>query len=286
MPKKKFRFYSSDDKENGLTPSQLKRASREKQIAYVTYWFYETHFDGPFDVPKYSEYGGNSLRNAMLDQYFPSVSPNAALTYFDGLVTASVISDAAKQIRPPNMWWCYKGRSEIPDDLTDISVIENLERTFQKTASEAATEESDSFGTPFERKRRAAIVTRLDGLDRHLTQMPQRWKKVAPNRVPQDEEEGQPQADELRQTSAALRAELGKGKPSTKAVARSALTLTNILKWLKTFHALVKEVSSISGIIGGRLLAASAAWKLIEPDIHGVLNGVNEWLHAVMHVAS
>jgi hypothetical protein len=58
VKRSRIRYFSEDDFEVGLTRSQLKRASRERQIEYMRYWFAQ-HFEDPAEETPYnSEEGG------------------------------------------------------------------------------------------------------------------------------------------------------------------------------------------------------------------------------------
>src|ERR1019366_5514473 len=52
------RYYSEDDCERGITPSQLKRAGRARQKEYMRYWFYRNFEDPANETPYNSEEGG------------------------------------------------------------------------------------------------------------------------------------------------------------------------------------------------------------------------------------
>jgi hypothetical protein len=58
MPRDRTRYYSEEDPEIGVTPSQLKRASKERQVAYLTFWFNNLYEDPAMETPYNGREGG------------------------------------------------------------------------------------------------------------------------------------------------------------------------------------------------------------------------------------
>ena len=58
MKRSRIRYYSEDDFEVGLTRSQLKRASRDRQIEYMRFWFAQYFEDPAEETPYNGEEGG------------------------------------------------------------------------------------------------------------------------------------------------------------------------------------------------------------------------------------
>ena len=52
MPRASRRYYSEDDPDHGVTPSQLKRLGKARQIAYMRFWFHRNFEDPANETPR------------------------------------------------------------------------------------------------------------------------------------------------------------------------------------------------------------------------------------------
>jgi hypothetical protein len=120
------RYYSEDDIERGITPSELKRAGRERQKEYMHHWFHRNFEDPVQETPYNSQEGGYlyiwggpyDAREQLYDEFRYRRGGRIRLKTIEiSRVTASV------SMREPSL-----GRS-APQHSCDLGQEENMLRT-------------------------------------------------------------------------------------------------------------------------------------------------------------
>jgi len=245
MPSKK-RYYSFEDYD-GLTPSQLKRASKADQIRYMQHWFWTFYEDPSAGMPHISKEGGF--------QYIwggPYDAMEELFHEFDGTVSESRIREAAESVQSDGTYdWAPSpehpnrraDREEFQagDELSEALAAGASEETPEE-ALESVTEMLKSGSRPYygaadEIAQRQDILARLAVAEAEIAKLKRKRRRKRPaarnhNNPPEllADEEGD-RLDDAEKAVVEIKGELAKEKPDAPKVASATARLFAFVKF-------------------------------------------------------
>lgn len=290
------RYYSLDDLEVGVTPSQLKRLGRQRQIEHMAHWFRRNFEDPSNETPYNSEeggfiyvYGGPYDARDQLGDEFGSIVSDERIEEVTNLVEADGIFDWAPGRDHPDHERVpeeYEREQGPDDEQVDASRLDEI-------LSELERGVRPRFGDAFELDQRKSIVGRLDALKKALEPAKPAHGGIGHNRPPPDADEPQVTVvDEIREAEATIRREVEKSEPNAVEVARAASRLSVALGWLAkkadvAAENFAKELGGSLGkwagpaLIGGIGYAVATVVPGLGEAIHSVITHVVAWLSNV-----
>lgn len=283
------RYYSEDDFEVGITPSQLKRLSKSKQLPYLVWWFNSMFEDPANETPYNSQEGGY--------QYIwggPYDASDELGDEFGQLVSDEVISKAVAEVESDGLLDWAPGRNhpdheraaaEYEESFQD-SVDEHIElEEIQERLDKGVT---PSFGDAWEKNHRTKILREIHELEQELPSTNPQHGGMGHNNPPADTQIDPVEAGEIREATRVIRDELIKDEPNAKAVANAAGIFKKILTWVAKkadigVDEFVKNFGSSAGKAAGPVLVTVLAAKFSGalPLIGKVFSTVVEWLSHV-----
>lgn len=240
MARNRTRYFSEDDIE-GVTPSQLKKLGKARQIRYLLHWFH-TNFEDPAEsTPYISAEGGYQwiwggpyeARDSLYGEFGSSVSEEA-------------VEAAAEEIERDGLYdWAPSSSNraedydmeEPPDDFEDQpSVIElaDIERSI------AAGIKPD-FGTEEELGQRRRALIEIDKLEMELPAQKPVHGGVGHNNPPPEYQLTNEDLAVVAKEAAIIRIELNQKAPDVAKVARSTGRLKKVIDWLAKKSDLAAE---------------------------------------------
>jgi hypothetical protein len=225
------RYFSEDDFEFGLTRSQLKRASRERQIEYMRFWFAK-HFEDPTEeTPFNSEEGGYlyiwggpyDAAEQLGDEFGDFISEDRIREVVDyvergGIVDWAPGTEHADHQRARDEWEAEHNEDEQQDPLDQLAGVLQSGTVPQ-------------FGSASERTGRQAIIARLDQLDAALATLKPAHGGLGHNSPPDGDGSPGGLIEEAREASGEIRRELVKDEPDALAVVQATSRLKLALGW-------------------------------------------------------
>lgn len=173
------RYYSDDDEERGITPSELKRAGRQRQMEYVRHWF-ERNFEDPANETPYSSEDGGYLyvwggpydaREQLYDEFGQLVPADRIEEVADQVEAHGILEWAAGPDHPDQR---QAQEDWLAEQEADASQAEDLNTIITRLRSGV----KPKYGDGYEQEQRQAILERL-----HKLQTDTRANKVAARRV-------------------------------------------------------------------------------------------------------
>jgi hypothetical protein len=302
LPRSRKRYFSGDDSEIGVTPSQLKRLGKAKQLEYLIHWFGRMFEDPANETPHNSEEGGY--------QYIwggPYDARDELDSEFGHLVSEEIIEQAVSQVEEHAVEWApgpehpdharaaqeyaesqRDGEGEGYDLGFDLKEIEDrLERGLKP-----------QYGDDWETRRRRQILRDLDELQFMLPKGG-RHGGLGHNQPPSDQRITEEESARAFEAIDVIRIELEKVEPDAKAVVESTGWLQSILQSLAKHldtatgefatnfgrTAGIAAGTAVGAVIGTGLLATATAAIGVGDDLVGRIGGVvqslGEWLSHV-----
>jgi hypothetical protein len=284
MPTK--RYFSEDDFDNGITPSQLKRLSKFKQLPYLVWWFNGMFEDPANETPYNGREGGY--------QYIwggPYDASEELADEFDRLVSDKVIEQAIAEVESNGLLDWAPGRNH-PDH--DRAAAEYEEGRQQAEEEKVELEEIErrlnsgivpSFGDTWEKNHRAKILHEIHELKQVLPSDKPSHGGVGHNNPPSEFQIEPAETKEIREATRVIRDELVKEKPDAKSVANAAGVFKTFLSWAAKkvdvgVDEFVKSFGKSAGVVAGpaAIAAIVAAVNLIVPILGKLFSTVIEWL--------
>lgn len=227
------RYYSDDDIERGVTPSELKRLGRSRQKEYMLHWFYRNFEDPTNETPRddgefiYIWGGPYDARDELWDE-FRSIVPEDRIEEVISEVEASGIQDWAPGADHPST----KEREEEwlrPREQETTPQSESLEQITDRLRSGV----KPTYGDGYELEQRRAILGRLDTLKSALAKMTPAHGGIGHNRPPPDDDSPQALAIiEIREAEHTISRELAKAAPNALEIANATSRLRTALGWI------------------------------------------------------
>jgi hypothetical protein len=227
------RYYSQDDIERGVTPSELKRLGRKRQKEYMLYWFHGNFEDPSNETPRdegefiYIWGGPYDARDELWNE-FGSIVPEDRIEEVISEVEASGIQDWAPGPDHPSTrerekeWLRQRGQETTAQSESLEQIIDRLHSGVKPT-----------YGDGYELEQRQAILERLNSLKSALAQMTPAHGGIGHNRPPPDDDSPQALAlPEIRDAEQTISSELAKAAPDALEVAKATSRLRTALGWI------------------------------------------------------
>jgi hypothetical protein len=273
------RYYSDDDVEWGVTPSQLKRLGREKQLEYMRFWFEDHYADPVHEMPYNSREGGYQFIHGgpydagdeLSGEFGSIVAEERIQELADELVSETGVSDWAPTSNHPS-------RKDEGYEDHDLEVYEpDLDVLVGQLERGARV----SFGGPLDLQLRQQILDALSELERRLAPVKPVHGGIGHNQPPNDDDGLiDERIQEVIDASRDIRPELNEKKPNALTVGRSAQRLKRVLDWVKSKAD--RSVNSFATAVGA-IAAAGAAQYLpgVWQGVDRVVSAVTQWLETV-----
>jgi hypothetical protein len=285
----RIRYYSEDDFKVGVTRSQLKRASRERQIEYMRFWFAQ-HFEDPAEETPYSSeeggylyiWGGPYDAAEQLGDEFGDIIPEDRIQKVvdyverDGTVDWAPGTKHADHERARDEWAAEHEENE------EEAPLRQLARLLQGGTV-------PQFGSASERTGRQAIIARLDQLDAALAALKPAHGGLGHNNPPDGDGSPGGPIGEAREAAADIRRELVKDEPDALAVVQATSRLKLGLGWfLKKVDMAVDAFAKAVGDAAGKAVVAVAGVYVpskllpgVAQSVSDVINMTTTWLQNV-----
>lgn len=283
--KRKQRYYSDEDTDKGLTPSELKRTRRERQKEYMRHWFHSNFQDPVHETPYNSEeggylyiWGGPYNAHEELEAEFGRLVPFERIEELaneiedeDGIYDWAPGLDHPDTTQRKIAW--LQDQDEFPPSDADAleDVIERLESGVKPI-----------YGSADELKKRRVALESLERLKLALPNPTPLHGGIGHNRPPIDDNDPHGAAlQEARDAEETISAELAKPEPNALEVAEATSRLQKALGWFGT--KLDKAADSFASTIGNA--AAIGAVAQIFPEVRHLtaeaVHAVTQWLSHV-----
>lgn len=294
MPPKRVRYYSADDFEVGLTRSQLKRASRARQIEYMEHWFRYYFEDPGHETPRdegdfvYIWGGPYDAREQLYEEFGDLVSDERIDEVTEELERSGTLHWAPTYNHPDQL--DGRDRDDDPDDYVPGDPVRptpiedrlaSLERALQAGAR-------PSFGLPEERQLRDDILGRIASLEAELAKLKPEHGGVGHNGPPGEIETPNDLVREVKEATTQIKEELVKPEPEAKQVVTASKVLTAVLSWvgakLNNFvDAAVKSAGATTGkvLVPFLMIAGLGLWERITGLITTIADKAASWLELV-----
>jgi hypothetical protein len=281
---KKTRYYSEDDPEVGVTLAQLKRLSRNRQLAYMEGWFRNFYEDPVHSLPYVSAEGGY--------QYIyggPYDANETLQDEFGGVIGLNLIEELADDLQGESYEWS-------PSLVHPHRQHDEEEERFHEEEPdlEAITDQirrgvEPRFDDQLDKPQRANILRRIDVLEATLTRpirkiRPKRYGGMGHNNPPPNTDPDQPRDEEIVQAAEDIKAELLKPRPDVLVIAKSTSKLKKIGIWFaKKADKAADKFSETIGAAGAVILIGYPMATTIAPYIHEIVHATTRWLDMVLN---
>lgn len=230
------RYYSDDDIERGITPSELKRAGRERQKAYMRHWFHRNFEDPSNETPRddgefiYIWGGPYDAHEQIFDEFGALVPEDRIQDVADEIVNEDGIYDWApgpdhSSTKEREEEW-YRDQEESGEGAAPPDSLEQIIGRLQSGVRPAV-------GDGYEQEQRRAVIKRLDALRSAVAAMTPAHGGIGHNRPPADDDSPQALAiDEIKEAEQTISRELAQASPDALEVAKATSRLRTALGWL------------------------------------------------------
>ena len=220
------RYFSEEDREIGVTRSQLKRLGKARQLEYLTTWFHSFYEDPAMETPYNGREGGYlyvhggpySAREEIEDEFYGIVSEEVIEQAVDEVEGDGTLDWAPTQSHPDREnegMEAVEPYEPFPIDLDEVS--RRLEAGVRP-----------HYGDDYERRARGRILRSIDELEFELPGNELPGSGIGHNRPPADMKLSAEEIAETRKLLTEVKLELAKKQPDAVQVARS----TGLLKKL------------------------------------------------------
>jgi len=290
---RKPRYFSDDDSDVGVTPSELKRMGRARQKEYVRHWFHRNFEDPAQETPFNSQEGGYlfiwggpyDAHEQLFDEFGSIIAEERIEEIANEIINDDGIHDWAPGGDHPNTrqreeeWRAEHGESEENDNSFQVETLE-------KIIEHLETGMKPSYGDGYEVDQRRKIQDRLDQLRLSLTKTTPPHGGIGHNQPPPDDDSPQVIVIvEIRDAEKSIRTELAKPQPNALEVAKATSRLRSALGWLgkkidtaansfaQGFGKTLGATAAVAVVAGAALLVPSLMQLLTE-----IIQRVTEWL--------
>lgn len=290
MARRQRYLFDDDDSAGGITPSQLKRASRERKKKYMRFWFNRMFEDPAQETPYNSREGGY-----LYIWGGPYDARQELEAEFGNLVSFELIEEVAEELEgqdgisdwAPGPYHPVKRETEEEWDAERDAGFEaeSLEQIINRLKSGVRP----SYGSSTEREQRNIVLQKLAQLRSSLEQVKPAHGGMGHNKPPPDDDCPQSVVFiEIHDAEETISRELAKAEPNAIEVANATSRLKKALGWLgKKLDKAVDGFSTALGTAAGlglaAIVAASAAKILPAPIqlITDAIQLVTQWLSYV-----
>ena len=279
------RYFSPDDPETYVTPSQLKRLGRKKQVAYMVHWF-ATHFEDPQNEMPYADKDDSGDSSYRYPWGGPYDADTALQEEFDAVVPFERIQDAVQEVQADGILE-WAPRSAHPDRRAheDEAMAEAYEPplpSLDDIRGRLANGVRPNFGDPFEAQEREFLRSEIAQLREMLAQAVPGHGGMGHNNPPEDMALSVELAANVTTALTEMDAELAKPAPNVAAVVESVGKLEQALAWIaKKLDKSADGFMTALGSAGGVALVAELAGLPVSEKLAQVFNATLEWLNTV-----
>lgn len=278
------RYYSPDDPEAYLTPSQLKRLGRKKQVRYLVHWFHgmfeDPQNETPYAIDKESPYNYEYIWGGPFD------ARDELGDEFSGIVSEDVIEEAIGEVESEGtVEWAPGPNHPEKRRLHEEAMAESydpphprLDDIRQRLDGTLASR----FGDPFELEQRVSLRAEIAELRSLLREQNLAHGRIGHNGPPEHLALSVEEAQEVSAAVDQIDMELAKELPDLQVVAKSAGRLEVLIGWIgRKLDKSVDGFMTSIGAAGGVAVVASMAGIPILEKIGQVFNSIVRWLDSV-----
>lgn len=311
------RYYTTDDPEVGVTPSQLKRMGREKQRDYVRAWFGSNYEDPAEETPYNGQEGGYlyiwggpyDAREELWAEFEGILSEERIEALADEIESDGITDWAPGPAHPDHARAAAEHAAKIDDQpeaeqpdgrsflqledggylLTEDGDRLELEDSTQVAVPDLGRIMRDlergmtpDYGSPTEQRERQALHDRVAALEAELARISPVHGGMGHNNPPLDEAETIPPAllVQVGTANAVIASEAAQSEPDALKVVQAATQLQTIAHWLagKGDKAAEEFAKAFGKTLGAA--AALALAGLLTATI-AVVQAAATWLQTV-----
>ena len=277
------RYYSDDDIERGIAPSELKRAGFERQKEYMRHWFHRNFEDPSNETPRddgefiYIWGGPYDAHEQLFDEFGSLVSEKRIQEVADEIVNEDGIYDWAPGTDHPSNIEREEEWHREQQEQEATPQPESLDQIIDRLQSGV----KPRYGDSHELEQRRAVVERLDELVSTLAVMTPAHGGIGHNRPPPDDDSPEALAiNEIRDAEQTIRSELAKESPDALKVANATSRLRTALGWLgKKLDKGVDAIITVAVVEG--IHHAPDSLPPIIRAVAEVIHHVTPWLSYV-----
>lgn len=287
--------YFTDDDAVGVTPSQLKRFGRARQIEYIKAWF-DTYFEDPVHGAPWvdGEYmypfgGPYEADDVIQDEFGKIVSYERMKEAIDDIV-ADGTTDWAPTSRHSSYIASYDPEADEADDVRPDADPGDLPApTMASIVRMLLDGASVSLGSEEEKAERQALRDRVATLEEALARLRTAPPGPGHNGPPDDDgPEPKPTLAGAEADIATLKAEIERPAPDVLKVAQATSRLAAFGKWITDRAQKAVEKSFETAIVLGAGSVLKDAYEhglpLVPPLIGQVEAAVIRWVEVAMRM--
>ncbi|KJE33740.1 hypothetical protein UF64_18710 [Thalassospira sp. HJ] len=299
-----------------VTPSRIRRLSREAQVQLIAQWFYSLHEDPANETPYNGREGGYlyihggpyDAREAIENEFIDYVDAEIIGRAIDEVESDGTVEWAPSFLHPDRIAYDEEAIASLEPDEFDhpastrgIFTANHALRAERNRDPVADHDQIDarlergartSFGTSYDRAVRLTVQSYAADLRALLSKAetkPVKHGGIGHNQPPSDIELEEEQKVGLKAAVEAISEELVHERPDVRKVSRAARVLQSIGRWVAKKLDISLE-AFLKGMFGA--LGISAAGTLTAVGIYGVdaiihqtmalYHSVIDWLNAVV----
>lgn len=302
------RYFHTDGPEAGLTPSQLKRSSRDTKLEYMEAWF-KTYFEDPSNQTPYNSREGGfqwiwggpyDAYEQLFDEFGGIVDDDLIRRAAEGVEGEYGVTDWAPSSRHPNMrdreeearldreddefQEAHDAQGRVHNTLYQppiderLAVIEGLIRESMRP----------SYGSTEERTFRSDLLDRIGALEAELAKLKPAHGGMGHNNPPEEIETPSDLIREVKEATTQIREELAQPEPDAGNVLTATKTLNAVVGWVATkLNNFVDATVKSAGDTTGKLLApfimlgGAALWVTVTTLLAAVVGKATGWLELI-----
>jgi hypothetical protein len=270
------RYFSGDDVEIGVTPSQLKRLGKSRQLEYLTSWFHSMYEDPAMETSYNGQEGGYLYNHGG-----PYDARDEIGGEFDGIVSEEVIEQAIEDVESKGtLDWAptYNHPDRADEGMEDGEPSEPFPIDLDEVNRRLKAGVRPHYGDEYDRRTRGRILRDIEELEFDLPTGVSDQGGIGHNRPPADMQMTMEEISETRNALIEIRVELSRVEPDAVRVADLTGRLKKLWEGAKHHAKLVGAAFSTS--------VGSAAGTVVGTAIGGgiVTGGAVLLGHIVLYV--
>ena len=279
---KRYRYYSDEDPEVGITRSQLRRLGRDKQLAYMRKWF-ETYYEDPSqNTPREDGeflyiWGGPYDAHDVLGNEFGRLVSDARCEEAVEMVQEEGTLDWAPTAHHPDR---VQSEDDEPDNQQAVGEPDTIEDILRRLKDGYSVR----LAMPEELAQREVVRRNIDALQAQLARLRPSGPGIGHNGGPRDQDAFT--VAEVEASVVEIKTELDKTEPNAVKVAGATLRLVRFAKWMRARveKGIEKAVeNAMTGIMVG---AVAYATGLLPPSVVGAIHQLGQsathWLSIII----
>lgn len=285
---KGIRYFFSDDDRIGVTPSQLKRVGRARQLGYIKFWF-NTYFEDPVQETPWVEgeyvylWGGPYDADEVIQDKFGDLVSYERMREAIDEIESDGTTDWAPTSRHPDYQASLGDRDE--DSEHDADVDEPSQATIEEILRRLRSGASIHLGGVEERFERQVLRDHVAKLEAALARMRSAPPGRGHNGPPDEDDDAtsdlKPSLADAVADVATIKREIELSTPDVLKVAEATSRLSRFGKWIaaRAQKALERAVENAISWAPGVVLtkAAEHGMPLVVPLIEHVESTVVRW---------